>query len=108
MAKVGVGILAAGMNVAGNLILIPQMGIAGASLASSISYTALSGMIAWYYVKQSHVPWSELLPGRRDLRGYAAFVHQRLRARTAAGAKSCSTCCRRAKSFRPVTMPFMR
>ena len=36
-------------NVIGNLLLVPRMGISGASLASSVSYSIMSGVVTWYY-----------------------------------------------------------
>jgi O-antigen/teichoic acid export membrane protein len=57
-------------NVVGNLLLVPRMGIAGAALASSISYTVVSLMVSWYYVRETGLPWSSFLPRRSDLETY--------------------------------------
>lgn len=63
-----VSLLAAILNVAANLLLIPLMGIAGAALASTISYT-LAGL--WYLVvfTREHrlSASSTLIPTRADI-----------------------------------------
>lgn len=61
---------AALVNVVGNLVLIPRMGISGAALASSISYSLLSLLLAWFYLKETKLPWSVLRPHRTDLALY--------------------------------------
>ncbi len=63
-------LIAASVNVAANLILIPRMGIAGAGLASSFSYSLVALIVAWYYVRVTGVPWSALVPCRADLLVY--------------------------------------
>jgi O-antigen/teichoic acid export membrane protein len=61
-------------NILANLILIPRMGISGASLASSISYTLLSIIVVWYYLRETGVPWTALVPRPGDLRIYARLL----------------------------------
>jgi O-antigen/teichoic acid export membrane protein len=67
-------VAAASINIAANLALIPRMGIAGAGLASTLSYTFVSLVVAWYYVKMTGVPWSTLVPRRSDLTVYTALL----------------------------------
>jgi O-antigen/teichoic acid export membrane protein len=64
---------AALVNVAGNVLLMPHMGISGAALASSISYTFLSLVGTWYYLRETGLPWTVLVPRRGDLLGYRAL-----------------------------------
>lgn len=64
---------AALVNLLGNLLLIPRMGTAGAALASSMSYTLLSVVLSRYYLHETGLPWTALLPRLDDL-----AVYQRL------------------------------
>jgi O-antigen/teichoic acid export membrane protein len=59
-------------NVAGNLLLVPRMGISGAALASSVSYTILSGTLTWYYLRVTGLRWTVLVPCAEDLSAYRA------------------------------------
>jgi O-antigen/teichoic acid export membrane protein len=70
---VWVGAAATLVNIAGNLVLVPRMGISGAALASSISYSLVSLIVTWYYVRETGVSWTVLLPRRSDLVSYAAL-----------------------------------
>jgi O-antigen/teichoic acid export membrane protein len=63
-------VVAASLNAAANLVLIPRMGIAGAGLASSFTYSLVSLVVAWYYVRETGVPWGTLVPRRSDLLTY--------------------------------------
>jgi O-antigen/teichoic acid export membrane protein len=76
---VWVGATATLVNVAGNLVLVPRMGISGSALASSISYSLVSLIVTWYYVRETGVPWTTLVPRRSDLLAYIAlwrrFIH---------------------------------
>src|SRR5262249_51234855 len=47
---VWIGIVAVVVNIIGNLVLIPCMGIAGAALASSVSYSLVSLIVTFYYL----------------------------------------------------------
>lgn len=71
-----ISIVAAVLNIAGNFLLIPQMGIAGAALASSISYTVSSAMLVWCYVHETGVSWSTLLPKLSDFQIYGSVTRQ--------------------------------
>jgi O-antigen/teichoic acid export membrane protein len=71
-----VGAVVVATNIAGNFLLIPRMGIAGASLASSISYTLLSIIVCWYYLKQTGVRWTRLVPCWADVQAYYALVRR--------------------------------
>ena len=64
------------VNIAGNLVLVPRMGISGAALASSISYSLLSVMWIWYYLRETGVRWTALVPRTRDLLVYATLWHR--------------------------------
>src|SRR3989442_12527991 len=65
--------VAAAVNIAGNLVLVPRMGISGAAIASSISYSLLSLMLIRYYLRESGVPWTALLARWGDLSAYTAL-----------------------------------
>ncbi|MGH3117612.1 MAG: flippase [Gaiellales bacterium] len=65
--------VAAAVNIVGNLVLVPRLGISGAAIASSISYSVLSLMLIRYYVKESGVPWQALLVRWSDLSAYSAL-----------------------------------
>jgi O-antigen/teichoic acid export membrane protein len=64
--------IAVTVNVGANLLLIPRLGLAGAGMASSLSYTAVAVVVAWYYVRETGVPWSALVPRGGDL---LAYIH---------------------------------
>jgi O-antigen/teichoic acid export membrane protein len=68
-----IGVVIAPANIVANLVLIPHMGIAGAALASSISYSLLSLMMIWFYRRETRVPWSALVPRLSDLQVYTAL-----------------------------------
>jgi O-antigen/teichoic acid export membrane protein len=81
---VWLSVVAVAVNVAANLVLIPRMGIAGAGLASSLSYTLVAVIVMWYYVRETGVPWGALVPRRSDLRVYRGFLRA-FRKRTGCG-----------------------
>jgi O-antigen/teichoic acid export membrane protein len=64
---VGMAGVAAVVNLVGNLLLVPRMGISGAALASTISYSVLSLMQTLVYLKITGVPWTTLVPRCSDL-----------------------------------------
>jgi O-antigen/teichoic acid export membrane protein len=64
---------AAVINLVGNLLLVPRLGITGAAIASSISYTLLSAVITWCYLRETGLTWSHLLPCRGDLAAYVGL-----------------------------------
>jgi len=72
---VWVGIITVLVNIVGNFLLVPRMGISGAALASSISYALLSLILTWYYLRETHVQWTALLPSRSDLLPYTVLWH---------------------------------
>jgi O-antigen/teichoic acid export membrane protein len=65
--------IAAVVNIVGNLILVPRMGISGAAIASSMSYSLLSLVLIWYYVQESGVPWAALVVRWSDLSAYSVL-----------------------------------
>lgn len=70
MYTVWVSIATAATNIAGNLLLVPRLGISGAAIASTISYTLLSLIVVWYYLRETGVSWTALLPRPSDARVY--------------------------------------
>ncbi len=60
-------------NVVGNLVLIPRLGISGAAIASTISYTLLSAIVIWYYLRETGVSWTVLVPRPADVRVYGSL-----------------------------------
>ena len=71
-----IAIIAAFINITGNLLLIPYMGISGAALASTISYTLVSILVIWLFVRETGVPARMLIPQRGDLLAYS-FIWRR-------------------------------
>lgn len=71
--------LATIVNVVCNIILIPRLGLSGAALASSMSYSLLSFMIVWCYLRETGLSWMMLLPRRSDLLLYASLWHPPVR-----------------------------
>ncbi len=49
------------VNILANLILIPSLGAAGASISSTISYSVLAILILIAYCKITGVPWKEII-----------------------------------------------
>ncbi len=74
MFTLSIAIVAAALNITGNLILIPTMGISGAAVASTISYTISSALLAWCYVRETRLPWVTLVPRCSDLRIYVTLA----------------------------------
>jgi len=67
---------AAALNLIGTLVLVPGMGISGAALASSISYSVLSLLLIWCYLRETGQPWSRLVPRPSDLMAYATVLQR--------------------------------
>jgi O-antigen/teichoic acid export membrane protein len=65
--------IAALVNAAGNLVLVPRMGITGSAIASSFSYSLLAFIGTWYFLRETGLPWSVLMPRPSDLTIYATF-----------------------------------
>jgi O-antigen/teichoic acid export membrane protein len=84
---VWLGFVAVAINVGGNLLLIPSMGIAGAALASTVSYSLISLVVIKYYVRETGVSWTALVPRRSDLLAYSALWHRLMQAVAAKPAK---------------------
>ncbi len=67
--------IAACLNIVLNVFLLARFGISGVALASSISYSFLSCMVTWYYLWETGVHWTVLLPCRNDLLVYTTLWH---------------------------------
>jgi O-antigen/teichoic acid export membrane protein len=78
MYMLWVSIVTAILNIVGNIMLIPSMGIAGAALASTVSYTVTSALIVLCYVRETAVPWRTLLPRVSDLQVYLSLGRRAL------------------------------
>jgi O-antigen/teichoic acid export membrane protein len=65
------------VNVVINVLLVPRMGITGAAIASTISYSLLSVMITWCYLRETGVAWTRLLPCKDDFSAYREFWRRR-------------------------------
>jgi O-antigen/teichoic acid export membrane protein len=61
------------LNVILNLVLIPRLGIAGAAIASSLSYSFAGLLWIIFYLLESSTSLRELVPGSQD----AAFLYRR-------------------------------
>jgi O-antigen/teichoic acid export membrane protein len=70
---VWLGCAAVLINIIANLVLIPPMGISGAALASSISYSFVSVVVIRYYLRETRLSWTVLVPCRSDLFTYGAL-----------------------------------
>jgi len=55
------------VNIALNLSMIPIIGIAGAAIASTISYILCHIMVIYFYRYESRVPIREMVPRRADI-----------------------------------------
>jgi O-antigen/teichoic acid export membrane protein len=62
--------IACSVNIAGNLVLVPRLGISGAAIASSVSYSLLSLILIRYYMRECGLSWRSLVVRRSDLRAY--------------------------------------
>jgi O-antigen/teichoic acid export membrane protein len=71
---VWLSLIAASVNACLNFVLLPRMGIAGAALASSVSYFLVAVVVIWYYVRVTGVSWRMLSPRRSDLVVYVALA----------------------------------
>jgi O-antigen/teichoic acid export membrane protein len=68
--------IAAFVNIAANLVLVPRIGISGAALASSISYTVLSVILMWLFVRETGVSWTAFLIRQSDFTAYSVLWRQ--------------------------------
>jgi O-antigen/teichoic acid export membrane protein len=63
------------VNVVVNLWLIPQLGFAGAALASSVSYSLIAILTIYSYSRLTRVHWRTLvLPGRDDFALWGSII----------------------------------
>ena len=67
---------AAVVNVAANFLLIPVMGIAGAAVASSLSYSVVGIIVVWYYVRVTGASSGDLLPRLGDVLVYTKLLRR--------------------------------
>jgi O-antigen/teichoic acid export membrane protein len=65
--------IAALINVVGNFVLVPRMGLSGAAIASSVSYSMLSLFVVYCYLWETGLPWSVMVPRKSDLMAYTAL-----------------------------------
>jgi Na+-driven multidrug efflux pump len=65
-------LLALAVTVAGDLILIPWLGIEGAALASLLAYSASAGALLLAYLRLTNGSPAALVPRAADLRNLAA------------------------------------
>jgi O-antigen/teichoic acid export membrane protein len=63
-------------NILANIVLVPRFGISGAAIASSISYSLLSVMLIWYYLRETGGRWTILVPRLSDLMAYLGFIYR--------------------------------
>jgi O-antigen/teichoic acid export membrane protein len=63
-------------NIVGNLLLVPRIGIVGAAIASSVSYSILSVILIVWYLRVTGLTWTTLVPRRRDLSLYVLLWRQ--------------------------------
>ncbi len=65
------------LNGALAAVLVPLLGMAGAALAASCSYTLAVGVLAWRFARHAGLPLRSLVPGRQlldDLRAVALRI----------------------------------
>jgi O-antigen/teichoic acid export membrane protein len=65
-ANLWAGLVAVAANVGCNVILIPRMGIGGAALASSVSYTLYAAVVAGYFMRVTGVRLDLVVVPRAD------------------------------------------
>lgn len=68
------------LNVILNMLLIPRLGVVGAALASTATYSSLAVFYAMWFLRRTGSSWRMLIPRGDDVRGPAVAVVQRLRA----------------------------
>jgi O-antigen/teichoic acid export membrane protein len=76
---VWVSLAGACLNAAANACLVPRLGLSGASLASSLSYTIVSLIVIVYYLLETGVPAAALCPRPEDLLVYLRPLTRRAR-----------------------------
>jgi Na+-driven multidrug efflux pump len=55
---------------------VPRIGIVGAAIASSVSYSILSAILIVCYLRVTGLSWVALVPRTRDLAVYVALWRQ--------------------------------
>ena len=55
------------VTVAGNLLLVPRMGLPGAALTSSAAYLATAAYAVHFFMRRTGIPFRRLLPEKTDL-----------------------------------------
>ena len=70
-------ILALVLNVSLNLVLIPVLGVVGASVASSVAYAAQALAYTWWLLRETPLRLADLRPTRRDVILLATVVRRR-------------------------------
>ena len=72
--------LATGLNLALNVVFIPQFGILGAAIASLISYSLSTFIVAIVFVRKTQIPFKQtILIDRDDLKIYADRIANLIR-----------------------------
>jgi O-antigen/teichoic acid export membrane protein len=72
------GLVALTVNLVANLLLLPSVGIVGASIASSLAYVSLAAGYVALARRRADVGWHDLVPRRSDVR---VLVHSIKRVR---------------------------
>lgn len=63
------------VNIGANLILIPRLGIVGAGLATSLSYTIMSAILVFFFMRHYNIGlWKILIISREDLKDYKNLI----------------------------------
>jgi len=86
--------VAALLNIIANFVLIPFMGIAGAGLASSLSYSLITGVVLRRYVRETGFCWTVILPRLGDVSTYARILNRRALAPAPSGQPPMETAAR--------------
>ena len=77
-----VAALSLALNATLSLLLVPRLGMIGAALAASLSYTASVAVLGWDFARHVGLPWQQLfVPGpqlRADLRQLVALARWRV------------------------------
>ncbi len=64
-----VSALALALNITLNIILIPRMGIRGAALSSTISYSTATFILIYLFAKQAKIKWTRVVfPDKSDIK----------------------------------------
>ena len=61
-------LLGLAVTVPATLLLVPRLGMVGAALGMSVSYTTSAGYLLWHYRRATGATWADLLPGTADVR----------------------------------------